>query len=203
MATDLSTTEKATASTTGGSDYDLAKIEELVTAIAEAGPAIAARTVSAGPYLQALVLLISAGGKPLDDQWARLEAIQGIGTEAIRNAAESAKLQLDLEADVKAATTQPHPPEAQIKDLNDAINEKLPGEQPINPLILAAEGEDEEKRGMGGVGAGVHVSAQQPNSPALNDGLAGKSAEAQRHANISRETPPARSTKPIPPQKAK
>lgn len=197
MPSDISTPERQFAAMHGGEGMDTAKLEEFVVAVAQAGSAIIARSVSAGPYLEALVLLINTRGVPLDAKWRGLEAIRGIGSGQVREGVEQAELQRRLEAETgklsgakpahgsgpqgergepgevqsqtepaSAPLGQPRSPEAQIKDLNSELGEALPGESPVNPLLLAAEGHDTSKSPE------ASPVGQQPGSEALNDGLA-------------------------------
>lgn len=68
---------------------DLSKVEQIVSAIVAAAPAIEQGVMSSAPYVEAIIELIKAGGSPTDEQWAALNARLDAGSAALDKAAQS------------------------------------------------------------------------------------------------------------------
>jgi hypothetical protein len=66
---------------------DIGKIEQIVSAIIGAAPAIEQGVMTAAPYVQAIVSLIQHGGAPSDDDWTALKARLDAGSAALQTAA--------------------------------------------------------------------------------------------------------------------
>jgi hypothetical protein len=66
---------------------DISKIEQIVSSIIAAAPAIEAGLATAEPYVEAIVSMIQNGGAPSDEEWAALKARLDAGSAALQAAA--------------------------------------------------------------------------------------------------------------------
>jgi len=66
---------------------DISKIEQIVSSIIAAAPAIEQGILSAEPYVEAIVSMIKNGGTPTDAEWAALKERLDAGSAALQAAA--------------------------------------------------------------------------------------------------------------------